>query len=210
MRTSRRAFLTTCGVATLALPGCARQAVPGGGRGADYPAHSIQYILPFDPGGESDITARLQQQPLEKVLGTSVVVSNRPGGGGAVGWSELANQARPDGYTIMGANIPHVILQPLARGEAGYETEDIKWAYIFQSTPNALVVSEDGGHGTLEDFLRAAQSEQLTLGGSGSFTANHTGALALARDSGAQLTYVPSAAPRRPRPRCSAARWTRS
>ncbi|GAA3725052.1 tripartite-type tricarboxylate transporter receptor subunit TctC [Spinactinospora alkalitolerans] len=193
MSTSRRAFLTACGAAALSLPlsGCTTRAVPGGGRGTDYPTHSIQYVLPFDPGGESDITARLQQKPLERVLGTPIVVSNRPGGGGAVGWSELANQSRPDGYTIMGANIPHVILQPLARGEAGYETADIHWAYIFQSTPNALVVSEDRGYGTLEDFLDAAQDRTLTLGGSGSYTANHIGTLALARDAGAQLTYVP-------------------
>ncbi len=191
MRPSRRAFLTACGAAALPLTGCATQAVPGSSQGADYPSHSIQYILPFDPGGESDITARLQQSPLEKTLGASVVVSNRPGGGGAVGWSELVNQARPDGYTIMGANIPHVVLQPLARGEAGYETDDIKWAYIFQSTPNALVVSADGDFETLEDFLDAAQSQELTLGGSGSFTANHTGTLTLARDADAQLTYVP-------------------
>ncbi|MBB4932998.1 tripartite-type tricarboxylate transporter receptor subunit TctC [Lipingzhangella halophila] len=191
MRTSRRAFLTTCGAAALSLTGCATRAVPGGSQGTDYPAHSVQYILPFDPGGESDTTARMQQKPLEDALGTSVVISNRPGGGGAVGWSELANQVRPDGYTIMGANIPHVVLQPLARGEAGYETEDIKWAYIFQSTPNALVVSADGGHETLEDFLEAAQSQELTLGGSGSFTANHTGTLTLAREADAQLTYVP-------------------
>ncbi|MUL42611.1 tripartite tricarboxylate transporter substrate binding protein [Streptomonospora sp. PA3] len=191
--TSRRAFLAGLTAAALPLPlaGCATRSAPAGGDVADYPTRSITYTLPFDPGGESDITARLQQQPLEEALGVSVVVTNRPGGGGAVGWSELVHQTRPDGYSLMGANVPHVILQPLARGQAGYETDQINWAYIFQSTPNALVVSGDGPFRTVDDFIAKAKTEKLSLGGSGSYSANHIGALALAQESGADVTYVP-------------------
>ncbi|MGH3355898.1 MAG: tripartite tricarboxylate transporter substrate-binding protein, partial [Nocardioidaceae bacterium] len=112
--------------AAAALAGCAQQADTGGAAAEEYPTKQVQYITPFDPGGESDVTARLQQQALEDALGQPVVVSTRPGGGGAVGWSELATGTAADGYTVMGANLPHILLQPLARGDAGYETKDIK------------------------------------------------------------------------------------
>ncbi len=177
-------------LAALAAGGCAQQS--GGGEGAaSYPEEQIQYVIPFDPGGESDITARLQQKALEKALGQTVVVSNREGGGGSVGWSELANRAKPDGYTIMGANLPHILLQPLARDDAGYETDQIKWAYIFESTPDALVVSGKSPYKTLDDFVKAAKSQKLTAGGSSDFSANHMGTLKLNRAAGIDVTYVP-------------------
>lgn len=191
MRTPSTTLLAACAALTLTLTSCATQSVSGDGDVSDYPDHSVQYVIPFDPGGESDLTARIQQDALEEELGQSVVVSNRPGGGGAVGWSELTNQSRPDGYTIMGANIPHVILQPLARGEAGYETREINWAYIFQSTPNALVVPEDSPYETVDEFIAAAQDEELSVGGSSSYSANHIGTLALNRAADTNLTYVP-------------------
>lgn len=175
---------------TLSMGACAKQS--GGGASADdYPKKQIQYIIPFDPGGESDVTARLQQKPLEKELGQSVVVSNREGGGGAVAWSQLAKRTKADGYTIMGANLPHIVLQPLARDDAGYQTDDIKWAYIFQRTSGALIVGKDSPYKTLEDFVAAGKKKKLTVGGSASYSANHMGALALNAETGTRCTYVP-------------------
>jgi tripartite-type tricarboxylate transporter receptor subunit TctC len=162
------------------------------GSGDDYPSQPVSYVLPFDPGGESDVTARLQQGPLEEALGTSVTVSNQPGGGGALGWSELT-RTEPDGYTIMGHNLPHIIMQPLTRDDAGYETEQIKQAYIFQSTPNALVVPADSPIDSLEDFVEEAEENpgSISVGGSGEFTANHVGTLEFGRLTDVELTYVP-------------------
>ena len=91
---------------------------------AEYPEDDITYIIPFDPGGESDVTARFQEPVLEDVLGVSVNVTHRPGGGGAVAWSEFQNNAEPDGYEIIGVNIPHIIGQPIQRNDAGYTTDD--------------------------------------------------------------------------------------
>lgn len=77
---------------------------------AAYPNKPITYVICFAPGGESDITARLQQPYLEKILGVPIVITYKEGGGGAVGWTELVTRARPDGYTIYGTNLPHIIL----------------------------------------------------------------------------------------------------
>lgn len=187
---TRVAALLLAGVSATSA-GCAQQSSTGAAAEEDYPTKQVQYVIPFDPGGESDVTARLQQQALEKAFGQPVVVSNQPGGGGAVAWSELANDTTGDGYTIMGANLPHTVLQPMARGDAGYATEDLKWAYIFESTPNALLVAEDSPYDTLDEFVKAAKDNKMTVGGSSDFSANHMGTLALNDVAGTKLTYVP-------------------
>jgi tripartite-type tricarboxylate transporter receptor subunit TctC len=174
---------------SLAATGCAEQSTTG--TEEDWPTKNISYAVPFDPGGESDVTARLQQRPLEDVLGVKLVVSNRPGGGGSVGWSEMTTGMKADGYSWMGANLPHVVLQPMARDDAGYKTEDINWAYIFESTPNTLVVAKNSEYDTLEEFVLGAKDNKLTVGGSSDFSANHIGTLALNKAAGVELTYVP-------------------
>ena len=79
---------------------------------AEFPEKPITYTIPFNPGGESDITARLQEPELEADLGVAVNVTHKPGGGGAVAWSDFQRTAKTDGYSIVGCNIPHIIGQP--------------------------------------------------------------------------------------------------
>jgi len=91
----------------------------------DFPKGPISYIIPFNPGGQSDVEARLQQPYLEKILGVPIVVNYVPGAGGALAWTKFA-QAKPDGYSVCGINIPHIILQPLSQKDAAFKTEDLK------------------------------------------------------------------------------------
>jgi tripartite-type tricarboxylate transporter receptor subunit TctC len=159
-----------------------------------FPSKPVNYIVCFNPGGESDITARAQQKPLEEVLGVDVVVQYKIGGGGAVGWQELVNNTDPDGYTVAGFNLPHIILQPMVREDAGYKTEELKPIYIFQSTPNILVVKKDSDIKTLEDFVNYAKENPgaVTIAGSGSYSANHLGTLEFNKEAGIQTTYIPA------------------
>ncbi|MDN3519938.1 Bug family tripartite tricarboxylate transporter substrate binding protein [Halomonas ramblicola] len=160
---------------------------------ADYPERDITYVIPFDPGGESDVTARFQEPILEEILGVGVNVTHRPGGGGAVAWSEFQNSAEPDGYEIIGVNIPHIIGQPIQRSDAGFETDDWEIITFFHSTPNALIVPEDSPFETLDDLVEYAREnpEAVTLGGSGTYSANHLGALRLEREADIDVTYIP-------------------
>ncbi|SJZ36302.1 tripartite tricarboxylate transporter substrate binding protein [Selenihalanaerobacter shriftii] len=160
---------------------------------AAYPTDkALNYIVCFNPGGESDLTARAQQKPLEKVLGTDVVVNYKIGGGGAVGWSELVN-SNPDGYTVAGFNLPHIILQPLVRDNPGYQTEKIKPVYTFQSTPNILAVPKDSQFKTLDQLINYAKKAPgaVVIGGSGSYSANHLGTLEFNQAAGIKTTYIP-------------------
>ncbi|MFW2367569.1 MAG: tripartite tricarboxylate transporter substrate binding protein [Desulforhopalus sp.] len=160
---------------------------------AEFPEKPITYTIPFNPGGESDITARLQEPELEADLGVAVNVTHKPGGGGAVAWSEFQRTAKPDGYSLVGCNIPHIIGQPLIRKDAGYKTDGFKVVMWFHFTPNALVVSKDSPFKTLDDFIQFAKKKPFvgTVGGSGTYSANHLETIRLMKTVGIDLTYVP-------------------
>jgi len=160
--------------------------------GDDYPNKPVNYVVAFDAGGQSDIEARRQQPLLEEYLGQPVTISYKPGGGGAVAWAELVNQ-KADGYYMAGYNIPHIILQPLERKDAGYKTEQINSVAIFQKTIVGLAVPKDSPYNTLEDFIKAAKEKPgtITISGSGTNTGPHLFALLLEKEAGIKLQYVP-------------------
>lgn len=160
---------------------------------AQYPQQPITYIIAFDPGGESDVTARFQQPHLEELLGVDVTVTHRPGGGGAVAWSEFQRSAEPDGYTIIGINIPHIVAQPIQRQDAGYDTFEWEIVTWFHSTPNALIVNKDSPFETLDDLIEFAREnpQVVTVGGSGTYSANHLEMLRLEQAADIDLTYIP-------------------
>lgn len=156
----------------------------------DFPTGSVDYIIPFGPGGESDITARFQQPFFEKLFGEQMVVSYQPGGGGAVGWSQLNNMAG-DGTKIMGINLPHIVIKP-KQGDVGFETEDITSVYWFHYTPDAIVVKADSPFQTLQDLIDEAKAnpKKVIFSGSGKGTANHLAQVQFDGLAGTETTYV--------------------
>lgn len=153
----------------------------------------VNYVIAFDAGGESDITARLQQSHLEELLGTSITITNRPGGGGAVAWSEFQRSAQADGHTVIGVNLPHIAAQPMERSDTGYETDNFEFLHWFQFTPNTLLVRNESPFQTLDELIAYAKEQPgaVTLGGSGSNSANHIAVLQLEQLADIDLTYVP-------------------
>ena len=164
----------------------------GTARAADnYPSKQITYMVTFDPGGQSDREARRQQPLLAKLLGQQIVIDYKVGGGGALGWKELS-RSKPDGYTIGGFNIPHIILQPMQQ-QVGYKTEQLVPIAIFQSTVLAIAVPENSPFKTLKDLVDAAKKdpEKITVGGSSVFSGPHFSTLRFEKMAGIKLTYVP-------------------
>lgn len=151
----------------------------------------VNYVIPFGPGGESDISARLQQPFFSEKFGQDLVVSYQPGGGGAVGWASL-NGLNSDGHTIMGINLPHIILKP-AQKDVGFTTDDINGFYMFHFTPDAIVVNADSPYMTLQDLIDDAKANPgaVTMSGSGKASANHLAQIKLDKMTGIKTTYVP-------------------
>jgi tripartite-type tricarboxylate transporter receptor subunit TctC len=158
---------------------------------AAYPEKTVQYIIPFTPGGESDYVARLQAEVFKNKYKQAMVVLNKPGAGGGLVWAQL-NGMPNDGYTIAGVNLPHIVLQPL-EGSAQYKTEDITSVYFYHFTPDAIVVPADGPYKTFQDLIKAAKDKPgaLNFAGSGSFSANHMAHERLNKVAGIKSTYVP-------------------
>lgn len=156
-----------------------------------FPDKPINYIIPFVPGGESDIAARLQGKVASKLTGKDFVVQNRAGAGGALAWGQL-NSLPGDGYTVVGSNLPHIILQPL-EGQVQYKTDDIVNVFFFHYTPDALVVAADSPYKTFADLAAAAKASpgKLTIAGSGTNSANHMAFQRLEVQGKLKMTYVP-------------------
>ena len=158
---------------------------------AQFPDRAINYIIPFVPGGESDIAARLQGKVAARITGKDFVVQNKAGAGGALAWSQL-NSLVGDGYTVVGSNLPHIILQPL-EGQVQYKTEDITNVFFFHYTPDALVVAADSPYKTFADLVAAAKAdpEKVTIAGSGTNSANHMAFQRMELQGKLKMTYVP-------------------
>ena len=177
----RREFLIAGGTiaASMALPAHAA-----------YPEKPVRYIIAFAPGGESDIAARFQQGIWRKKFAHELVIESKAGAGGALAWSQL-NGFPGDGYTIMGTNLPHIVLQPL-EGNVQYKTDDITNVNFFNYTPDGIVVRNESPFRTYQDLIAAAKARPtaLNFAGSGSNSANHAAHARLNQAADVKTTYV--------------------
>jgi tripartite-type tricarboxylate transporter receptor subunit TctC len=158
----------------------------------DFPTRAITISNPWPAGGQLDVDTRRQQSCLEQTLGVDIIIKAKPGGGGSLGWSELVRE-KPDGYFVCGINLPHIILQPISRKDAGYKTDQIVPVVLFQSTPIALAVLKDSEFRTLEDLIAYAKKKPgaITCGGSGTWSGHHITHLQFQELVGVKMTYVP-------------------
>jgi tripartite-type tricarboxylate transporter receptor subunit TctC len=157
----------------------------------NWPERSITVMVPFSPGGVNDIMATRYNPYLKEELGVNITTEYIAGAGGAVGWSTSVKK-KPNGYYLPTINLPHTILQPIAR-DAGYETQQlIPVAYVNQ-TPNAIAVPKDAPYDTLEEFIEYAKENPgaVTLSGTGEYSGHHIATLEFMDKTGVEVTYVP-------------------
>jgi tripartite-type tricarboxylate transporter receptor subunit TctC len=158
----------------------------------NYPSKPIRFIVPYAPGGSSDILARLFGQQLSESLGQTVVVDNRPGAGSVIGTAILAKSA-PDGYTIILSDMPHTI-NPAVYGKVPYDpVEDFTPITLVARAPMWLFLNPSVPAKTVGEFvaLAKAQPEKFVIGSGGNGTNTHLLAELLQRGAGIKLTHVP-------------------
>lgn len=196
MQKSLTAGLAGIAIASVMLVGCAQRggsAAPSEeAEGTSWPEKPVTLIVAFDPGGSSDIGARLLADALEKELDATIVVENRPGAGGQVGYTSLAG-ADPDGYTFGLTTIPGVIVSALdeSRG-ATYTPESFTPAALQVTDPTAIAVAPDSPYKTLEDLIDAAKKapDTLTASTTGIGSQDHFGLLLLNESAGVDIRPV--------------------
>jgi tripartite-type tricarboxylate transporter receptor subunit TctC len=157
------------------------------------PDRAITMIVAFAAGGGTDAAARLIARFMERDLGQSVVVLNRPGAGGEIGFSELA-RARPDGLTIGFINTPHILTLPMER-QARFRLEDFSLIGNIVDDPGGLWVRADSDIHSFADLIAAARArpETISYGTTGVGSDDHLAVLALERATGTKFLHVPFA-----------------
>jgi len=156
-----------------------------------FPGRPVTLVVPFGPGGTSDIMARFLQQPLSEVLGQPVVIDNKAGAGGAIGMSALA-RAPADGYTIGLSVIGPEMLQPNLK-KTGYTPDSFDHLCGTYDVPLMMMVRPEVPFKTLADVLAQAKAQpgKLAYGSSGTGTVLHLSMAMLLDKAGAEGLHVP-------------------
>ncbi len=183
IQTTRRALLAAGG-AMLAAPAFAQ---------ATWPDKPIRFIVPFAPGGTTDILGRVLAPRLTQGLGVSVVVENRGGAGGTVG-HEVVVRSPPDGNTIMLGHIGTLGVNPSLYPRLSFDPiGGVAPVSMVALVPNILVVHPSVPARNLQELIALARAKpgELTYGSAGNGSAAHIAAAALGHAAGVEFTHVP-------------------
>lgn len=157
-----------------------------------FPSRPIRIVVGFVAGGVSDVLARLVAPELQKALGVSVLVENRPGASGMIAAGQVA-KLPPDGYTLYMAPNTHLINHAINPNTPYDAVKDFTGITLLTTTPNMLVVKDDSPYRTVADFVAAARAKpgELSYATSGIGTTVHFAGELFAFQAGIKLNHVP-------------------
>jgi tripartite-type tricarboxylate transporter receptor subunit TctC len=158
----------------------------------DYPTRPIRLISPFAPGGGATLVARMIGPDLGEALGQTIVIDNRPGGGGTVG-TEIATRAQPDGYTLLMVTLSNAVINPLV-SKVSYNLDRDFVAIAHTSTvPQILVVNPSVPARTVKEFIDYTRlpGARVNFASSGEGSANHLAGELFKSLAGVRMTHVP-------------------
>lgn len=187
-----RSSLALRRLAVLALlPAAAALAAgPAAAQARDFPNKPIELVVPFQPGGGTDALARAFADATRKHTTQSVIIVNKPGASGAIGWQDVIN-AKPDGYrlavvTVEVTTLPHM-------GLAKFSYEDLTPIARLNADQAAITVRADAPWNTIEEFLAAAKKEsgKISMGNAGNGSIWHLAAAALEDKTGTKFNHTP-------------------
>jgi len=183
---SRRTVLQAAGAgaATLALPAIGQSA---------WPSKAIRFVVPFAPGGTSEIVARSVAAELSKQFGQSVFVENKPGGAGVTAMQDVAKSA-PDGHTIILGHVGTLAVNPYMLKSQPYDVnKDFMPVTLLAKVPNVFVIHPDVPATNFKEFVAYAKKNpgKLNYGSAGNASAGHLAMEYLKLVTGMFITHIP-------------------
>lgn len=171
---------------------------------ADYPDRPISVVVSYGAGGATDFQARIvtMMSAMEDkdgkpvyLNGQPMVIVNRPGAGGQVGWNKFVEQAKPDGYELAAYNVPHFIAQSIVfPKKVKYNIDNLEPIANWGADPAVLIVNQDSPFNSVQDLVAYAKAnpEKVTVSGAGLFVGHHIANLQLDKAADIKTKYVPS------------------
>jgi tripartite-type tricarboxylate transporter receptor subunit TctC len=159
---------------------------------ASYPSRPIRIVVPFTPGGQPDIVARLMLPRMVEALGQQIIVDNRPGAGGTIGGRIVAGAA-PDGYTLMSVSAAHVVA-PAVRANVGYDTlKDFAGVTMTANAAYYLVVPPSLNAASVKELIALAKARpgQLNFTSAGAGSSTHFAGEMFKFRAGIDIVHVP-------------------
>ena len=161
---------------------------------AEYPESPISMIVSYSPGGATDFQARIVTMMAgnEEYLGQPIVIINKPGAGGQVGWNWFVEKGSKDGYTMTAYNVPHFIAQSIVY-KTKYDIHTFEPVANWGADPAVLIVPKDSPFNTVADMIAYAKENpgKVTISGAGMYVGHHIAFLQLAKAAGVKMTYIP-------------------
>ena len=179
------ACLSTC--ASLLVPATAQAQTPA------WPTKAIRFVVPFAPGGTSEVVARSVAAELTKQLGQSVYVENKPGGAGVTAMQEVA-RAVPDGHTIILTHVGTLAVNPYMLSNQPYDVnKDFVPVTLLAKVPNVFVIHPDVPAKNFKEFIAYAKANpgKLNYGSAGNASAGHLAMEYLKLVTGTYITHIP-------------------
>ncbi|WP_442909599.1 tripartite tricarboxylate transporter substrate binding protein [Hydrogenophaga sp.] len=170
---------------------CLSLAAMAGAARAEFPERAVRIIVPFAPGGGTDLIARTLGLGMAKELGQPVVIENKPGAGTVIG-TDIAAKSPPDGYTLVLATLAHAV-NPSLIAKLPYANETAFAAVsLVGRGPNVLVVRPDSPYKTVKDIVDAVKSgKKLTYASQGNGTSAHLAGEMFTNLTKIELLHIP-------------------
>ncbi len=160
----------------------------------EFPDEPIKLVVSYSPGGATDFQARIVTMMAQDYLGQPVVVINKPGGGGMVGWNWFVESAENNGYELVSYNVPHFIAQSIMYPDkAKYNIRNMEPIANWGTDPAVLIVPQDSPFNSVDDLVAFAKKNpgKVTVSGAGLYVGHHIAMLQLEKAADVKLSYIP-------------------
>ena len=181
----RRLFLNSS--ALLAMGALGSLGLPA--QAASWPTQPVRIVVPFAPGGTSDVIARLMSKPLSDALGVPVLIENRTGAAGNIGAAYVANAT--DNHTVLLSDLGSLAISPLVTKDLPFKPSDLQGVAMLAYSPHLLVAHPGVAANNLKELVALSQTSKINVASSGTGTPNHLGMVEIALETGMKWQHVP-------------------